>query len=80
MKSTERISFNENENWGGLENASLHTAAVGARIADNRRREFGVFQDRITVVGEKKVAMMLQKWALGRRTLHAIKKHTRFSF
>ena len=80
MKDAERISFNEKENWGGLENASLHTAAVGARIADSRRREFGVFADRITVVGEKKVAMMLQKWALGRRTLNAIKKHTRFSF
>ena len=49
MKDAERISFNENENWGGLENASLHTAAVGARIADSRRREFGVFADRITV-------------------------------
>jgi hypothetical protein len=80
MKTAERISYNEKENWGGLEDAHMHTAAVGARIADNRSREFGVFPDRITVVGDKKVAAMLQKWALGKRTLQAVKKHTRFSF
>ena len=80
MKKEEFVSINEKEAWGGLKNASVHTAAVGARIADNRSRDFGIFGDRITIVGEKKTAEMLRKWVFGTRIQRAIKKNTHFSY
>lgn len=72
------ISINESENWGNLVNPRQHIAAVGARLADNRSRDFGVFGDRITVVGQEDVAEKLHKWLFGRKTLKAIAKMTRY--
>lgn len=76
----ERLSVNEKENWGGLVDAALHTAAIGARIADSRHRDFMFFPDRMTVVGDGRTARMLEKWALGKKMIKAIKKNTRFSY
>ena len=76
----EKISINEKENWGGLYHPEFHDAAIGVRIADNRRRDFGIFNDRITIVGDKKVAEILREWLFKSTTLKKIKRNTSFSF
>lgn len=76
----EKISINENENWGGLYHPEFHDAAIGARFADNRKRDFGIFNDRITIVGDKKVAEVLREWLFKSTTLKKIKRNTSFSF
>lgn len=81
-KEPRKIAINAKENWGGLIEPDTHTAAFGARIADNRRREleFGLFSDRMTLVGEEKVARKLEKLVLGRKVLKDIKRNTSFAF
>lgn len=79
MKEKEKISWNVDMNWGGLVYPVLHDAAIGVRIADNRRRDFGIFQDRMTICGDKKVANKLHKWLFSNKTLKMIKKNTSFS-
>ena len=78
MKDT--ISYNAEENWGGLDKPEFHDAAIGARFADNRKRDFGIFNDRITIVGDKKVAEILRRWLFKKTTLRRIKRNTSFSF
>lgn len=77
-KTPTYISINEHENWGMLQGPKNHVAAVGARMADNRRREFGVFGDRITVVGREDVAKKLQRWLFSKKTLKMIAKNSSF--
>lgn len=79
-KEPKKIAINANENWGGLIDPDTHTAAFGARFADNRRREFGLFGDRMTLVGEEKVARKLEKLVLGRKVMKDIRRNTSFSF
>ena len=74
------VSINERENFGMLQSPRTHDAAVGIRIADNRSRDFGIFSDRITVIGEEKLAMRLRMWLLRDRTLKLIKKNVPFVF
>ena len=73
------ISMNEKEAWGGLKDPRGHKAAVGIRMADNRRREFGVFPDRITSVGDGKTERAVRRWLLSRGTMKKIRENTRFS-
>lgn len=80
MKQVENIRYNAEENWGGLHMPEIHDAAIGARFADNRKRDFGIFNDRITVVGDKKVAEVLRSWLFKKSTLKRIKRNTSFSF
>lgn len=79
MKS-EFMEINRRENWGCLERPDDHIAAVGARLADNRSRHFGVFADRITAIGDRKIATLLNRWLVSRKTLNEIRKNTRFVF
>lgn len=74
----EILKINMAENWGGLVNPEQHAAAVGARLADNRSRDFGVFGDRITVVGREDVAKKLHRWLFSKKTLKAIAKASCF--
>lgn len=74
----EILRINMAENWGGLVNPEQHVATVGARLADNRSRDFGVFGDRITVVGRENVAKKLHRWLLSKKTLKAIAKASCF--
>ncbi len=76
----ERVSYNEHENWGGLVNPRDHDAAYGARFADNRRREFGIFGNRATLIGKKGVAEKLEKLILSKKVIKDIKKNTSFSY
>lgn len=80
MKKNERISINEGEKWGGLCSPEKHLAAFGARFADNSKRDFGMFGDRMTLCGEKKVASFLQKFVLSKKTLALIKNNTKFVY
>ena len=80
MKQVEKIWYNVEENWGGLDRPEFHDAAIGARFADNRNRDFGIFNDRITIVGDKKVAEILRGWLFKSTTLKKIKRNTSFSF
>ena len=77
---TEDISCNEKEAWGQLKDPRSHTAAVGARIVDNRSRDFQIFGDRITVVGQNGVAEKVRKWLFSGKMLKAIKKNTHFVY
>ena len=79
-KEPRRISINEEYNWGWLTEPTSHTAAFGARFADNRSRDFGIFCDRITLIGEEPVAKKLEKLVLGKKVLNAIKRNTSFSY
>ena len=79
-KKEERISYNEQENWGGLVNPRDHDAAYGARFADNRKREFGIFGDRATLIGENGIAEKLEKLILSKKVQRDIKMNTRFSY
>lgn len=74
----ETMKINIEYNWGGLVNPEQHVAAVGARLADNRSRDFGVFGNRITVVGRDNVAKKLYRWLFSKKTLKAIAKASRF--
>lgn len=74
-----RVSFNEKEAWGMLLYDSDFDACIGARFADNCRREFGIFGDRITMVGEDRVVSALKKWLFGKKTINAIKRNTSFA-
>lgn len=81
MKMTgQRISVNEKEAWGMLLYDNDFDACIGARFADNRRREFGIFGDRITMVGEDRVVSALKKWLFGKKTINAIKRNTSFAY
>lgn len=80
MKKEEIVSFNENENWGGLVNPRDHDAAYGARFADNRKREFGIFGNRATLIGEKRLAYKLEKFILSKKVIKDIRKNTSFSY
>ena len=79
-KEIEKVDINRSENWGCLENPDDHLAAFGVRLADNRSRDFGVFADRMTLIGEKKVARMLNKLVVSRKVLNIIKKNTHFTW
>lgn len=58
-KEAEKVDINRRENWGCLKNPDDHVAAFGARFADNRYREFGIFGNRMTLIGEDTVAYRL---------------------
>lgn len=79
-KEEEIVSFNEKENWGGLVNPRGHDAAYGARFADNRKREFGIFGNRATLIGKKGVAEKLEKFILSKKVQRDIKANTSFSY
>lgn len=72
------ISINERENWGMLQGPRNHVAAVGARMIDNRRRNFDIPGDRITVVGREDVAKKLHRWLFSKKTLKMIAKNSSF--
>lgn len=72
------ISINETDNWGRLVNPREHVAAVGARMCDNRSRDFGIFGNRITAIGRQDVAERLQKWLFSKKTLKGIAKASHF--
>ena len=76
----EPFCSNVKEKWGGLVKAEEHTAAVGMRLCDNRRREFQGFPDRKTVVGDYVTAIELQKFLASKKTISDIKRNTSFSF
>lgn len=78
MKKDE-VSMNEKEAWGGLKSPRDHKAAVGIRMADNCQREFGVFPDRITSVGDGKTERAVRRWILSRGTMKRIRENTKFS-
>ena len=71
-------SVNEKENWGNLVEPRRHAAAVGARLADNPRRDFAIFGNRITVVGQDDAAKRLLRLLFSRRTLRLIVRSSRF--
>lgn len=77
-KAHKDISINEHENWGMLQGPRNHVAAVGARMIDNRRRDFDIPGNRITVVGREDVAKKLQRWLFSKETLKTIAKITRY--
>ena len=79
-KEIEKVDINRSENWGCLENPDNHVAAFGARFADSRSREFGIFGDRMTLIGEEKVAHRLERLILSNKVIKDIKKNTRFSY
>jgi len=79
-KEQKRVSINEKENWGGLVSPETHVAAFGARFADNRRREFGIFGNRMTLLGEESVAHKLERLITSSKVIRAIKRNTSFSF
>lgn len=80
MKMTgEHISVNEKEAWGMLRYEIYFDACVGARFADNRSRDFGIFGDRITMIGEDRIVAALKKWLFGKKTIKAIKRNTSFA-
>lgn len=77
-KKPEMISIQEEANWGNLQEPRKHLAAIGARMIDNRRRNFDILWDRVTVVGRLDVAEKLKKWLFARKTLKEIAKNTRY--
>ena len=79
MKS-KMIAINENENWGGLEDTDKHDASFGARFADNRSRDFGIFGNRMTLVGDERIAHKLERLILSNKVIRDIKKNTSFSY
>ena len=74
------IEINRKENFGFLENPDDHVAAFGARFADRRSREFGIFGNRMTLIGEETVAHRLESLILSKKVINDIKKNTRFSY
>lgn len=79
-KEPEKVDINRRENWGCLENPDDHVAAFGARFADNRCRDFGIFGNRMTLIGEEAVAHRLERLILSNKVIKDIKKNTRFSY
>lgn len=75
-----RIEINRQGNWGHLENPDDHVAAFGARFADNRCRDFGIFGNRMTLIGEEAVAHRLERLILSKKVIKDIKKNTGFSY
>ena len=80
MKEKKIIRYNLDRKWGGLVNPEDHDAAVGIRIADNRHRDFGIFDDRMTVFGEEKAADKLHKWLFSKKTMKRIKANTSYRY
>lgn len=76
----DRIEINREYNWGCLKNPDDHVAAFGARFADSRCREFGVFGNRMTLIGKEAVAHRLERLILSKKVIKDIKKNTRFSY
>lgn len=74
-----KVSINAAENWGRLVNPAEHDAAAGYRLCDNRMRELTFFGNRMTVVGDEKLAKVLQRHIL-RSALRAIKKNTHYAW
>ena len=79
-KEPVKVDINRLENWGRLENPDDHAAAFGARFADRRSREFWIFGNRMTLIGEEKVAHRLEGLILSEKVIKDIKKNTRFSY
>lgn len=79
-KDKEPLAINVNENWGGLESPGNHTAAIGARMIDNRMRDLQVLPDRCTVIGDRDTVVALQKWLFSNKTMKSIKRNTSFSW
>ena len=79
-KEPEKVDINRRLDWGHLENPDDHLAAFGVRLADNRSRDFGVYGDRMTLIGEKKVAIRLNKFVVSRKVLNLVKKNTHFTW
>jgi hypothetical protein len=79
-KEPVKVDINRLENWGRLENPDDHVAAFGARFADSRCREFGIFGNRMTLIGKEDVAHRLERLILSKKVINDIKKHTRFSY
>ena len=75
-----RIAINEEMNWGGLEDTDRHDASFGARFADNRSRDFGIFGNRMTLIGDERIAHKLERLILGNKVIRDIKKNTSFSY
>lgn len=80
MKEKKIIRYNLDRKWGGLVNPEDHDAAVGIRIADNRHRDFGIFDDRMTVFGEEKAADKLHRWLFSKKTMKRIKANTSYRY
>lgn len=79
-KEPKKIAINAKENWGRLIDPDTHTAAFGARFADNRSRNFGMFGNRMTLIGEDQIAQRLERLILSNKVIRAIKKNTSFAF
>lgn len=75
----EEVSVNEKEAWGGLKIWSDHKACVGIRMADNPKRDFGVFSNRITCAGDIRTRRVVRRWLLSSGTMKKIRENTRFS-
>lgn len=75
-----RVSVNEKEAWGMLHYDRDFDACIGARFADNRNRDFGIFGNRVTMVGEDAIVNALHKWLFSKKTINAIKRNTSFSY
>ena len=79
-KEIEKVDINRREDWGHLENPDDHLAAFGVRLADNRSRDFGVYGDRMTLIGDKKIGTRLNKFVVSRKVLNLVKKNTHFTW
>lgn len=74
-----RIEINRDLNLGLIEHPDGHLAAAGARLCDNRRRDFIVLPDRMTVIGEPDAALTLRELIVSKRVLALVRQNTRFS-
>lgn len=72
------VNVNGREAWGQLRYDREFDACIGARFADNSQRDFGIFGDRITMVGDDYVVRTLKQWLFSKKTLTAIKRNTSF--
>lgn len=79
MKSKD-VSINEAEAWGRLKDPRSHSAAFGARLVDNKRREFAAFGDRMTEVGDSRIVTKVRKWILGKKMQKEIRENTHFVY
>ena len=66
--------------WGGIVDPEKHIACVGARLVDNRQREFQMFGDRVTKIGDASVVDKLFKWAFSGKTIKEIAKNTTYTW
>lgn len=74
------VSVNEAEAWGRLKDPRSHSAAFGARLVDNKRREFAAFGDRMTEVGDDRIVGKVKKWLFGKKMQKKIKENTHFVY